>query len=70
MDQPEVTVRIPLRTYYEGLKCLEVQVDGKPRTFLFDSGGGSTLVTPELAKTLGTVPYGRGVGYRMNGQAV
>ncbi len=67
---PNVTLRIPLRNYCEGLKCLDLQVGGKARTFLFDSGGGSTLITPELAKELGSAPYGRGVGYRMNGQAV
>jgi hypothetical protein len=47
-----------------------VRIDGSSYTFLVDTGGGRTLITPAAAATLGCRPYGRDVGYRMNGEAV
>ena len=37
---------------------------------LFDTGGGATLVTPDVARDLGCTPFGRDVGHRMTGEAV
>jgi hypothetical protein len=37
---------------------------------LMDTGGGATLVTPEIAGRLGCRPFGRDVGYRMDGERV
>ena len=37
---------------------------------LFDTGGGATLVTPDVARALGCTPFGRDVGHRMTGEAV
>ena len=37
--------------------------------FLFDTGGGASLVTPQLARSLGCSPAGRSVGFRMSGRA-
>ena len=43
---------------------------GEPRRFLFDTGGGQTIISPALAATLGCEPYGRSVGFRMSGERV
>jgi hypothetical protein len=37
---------------------------------LLDTGGGATLVTPDVARALGCTPFGRDVGHRMTGEAV
>ncbi len=37
---------------------------------LFDTGGGLTIVSPQVAKELGCSPSGRIVGFRMGGEKV
>lgn len=36
---------------------------------LLDTGGGATLITPEVARQIGCTPFGRDVGHRMTGEA-
>jgi hypothetical protein len=68
--QPESTVSVPMTPYFRGLKSVRVTIDGADYTFLFDTAGGRSLVTPETAKKHGCSPRGRDVGYRMNGEPV
>ena len=63
-------ITLDLKPYFRGFRTLDVQIDGKTRSFLFDTGGGSTVVSLELARELGWKPWGRSVGHRMNGEAV
>jgi hypothetical protein len=63
-------VAIPLRPFILGLRVVDVVARGDTLPFLFDTGGGITLVTPEVARRLGLHPYGRLVGHRMNGEAI
>lgn len=51
-------------------QTVEVEVAGKVRTFLLDTGGGITIITPELAQEAGCAPSGRLSAHRMNNQRV
>ena len=46
---------------------LRVEVGGKERLFQFDTGGGNTFISPEIAKELGCEKGARVVGFRMTG---
>ncbi|MBD81556.1 MAG: hypothetical protein CL840_21740 [Crocinitomicaceae bacterium] len=58
---------------YEGhskLKKIAVKIEGVNYNFLFDTGAGVTLISPEVAKKINRREYGRSVGYRMLGEKV
>lgn len=59
---------VPLGKYGKTMKQLEVLIGGTTYPFLFDTGGGDTIITPELAATACKQVYGKVVGYRMNGE--
>jgi len=61
---------IQLTTYVGPLRALSVTVAGEARPFIFDTGGGETMLTPTLAAALGCRPYGRAVGFRAGGEQV
>lgn len=61
---------IPLNEYVAGLKTIEVAVAADTLPFLFDTGGGGALVTPEVAEAMGCEPFGRITGFRHTGEAV
>jgi hypothetical protein len=73
---PEVTanranpVQLTLEPYREGLLSVLVDVAGQPQRFLFDTGAGITVLSPEVARAAGCQPYGRLTGYRMSGERV
>jgi len=46
---------------------VRVEVGGKERLFQFDTGGGNTFMSPEIAKELGCEKGARVVGFRMTG---
>lgn len=64
----EPAVVIPLNPYLGRLHTLEVEVAGQRLPFLFDTAGGATLLTPKVAAAAGCQPFGRGVGFRHDGQ--
>lgn len=47
---------------------LKVDIAGKERLFQFDSGGGSSFISPEIAKQLNCEKGARIVGFRMTGE--
>jgi len=47
--------------------AVRVEVGGKERLFQFDTGGGNTFISPEIAKELGCEKGARIVGFRMTG---
>jgi hypothetical protein len=49
---------------------LTVTVAGHEETFLLDTGGGVTIISPTVAKSVGCEPWGNVVGLRMTGQRV
>jgi Aspartyl protease len=61
---------IPLGTFRGMQPTLQVLVAGRQETFLFDTGGGVTIISPTLAKAVGCEPWGNVVGLRMTGQRI
>lgn len=55
------------KNYLGNLKKTDISIGGQPCTFLFDTGGGETLISPDIAKILNKFIYGHSTGYRMNG---
>ena len=68
--RPEQPVAVELAPYMGLLQVVEVEVGGHALPFLFDTGGGETLITPKLAELLGREPFGRATGYRMSGERI
>jgi hypothetical protein len=58
---------LSLERYAGKLRQVTVQIAGGDHKFLFDTGGGHTLISPAIAAALGCQPTGRIVGHRMNG---
>jgi len=63
-------VSIPLEPYAGRLVTVAVKVGPEQLRLLLDTGGGQTLVTPQVAKRLGCSRHGRSVGLRMTGERV
>lgn len=59
---------LPLQPLRERLRTIQVEVNGVSSTFLLDTGGGVTTITPEFAKRIGCKPWGRLSGHRMFGE--
>ena len=61
---------VPLSPWAGLLRSVTVTVDGTAHPFIFDTGGGQTVITPEVAAAVGCTPYGRAIGFRMSGERV
>lgn len=61
---------IALTPYAGNLKKLNVSIENKQYTFLFDTGGGETLISPEVASSLKKEPYSKALGIRMSGEKI
>ena len=59
---------ITLKPYLGDLVAIDVTVGDSTLPFLFDTGGGITCITPELAASAGCIPFGRLTGYRSIGE--
>ena len=66
-DPPSV---VSLDPYIGRLVTMNASVNGIEATMLFDTGGGVTAVTPNLAKRVDCDPHGKTVGHRMSGERV
>jgi len=66
----ERPVELALEPYVGRLRQLAVRIGGGSYPFLFDTGGGLTLIDPDLAPRAGCEPHGRLVGFRMSGERV
>ena len=62
---PQPTV-LKLEQFRRGVG-VRVEIGGKERLFQFDTGGGNTFISPEIAKELGCEKGARVVGFRMTG---
>ncbi|TWI04895.1 hypothetical protein IP90_01037 [Luteimonas cucumeris] len=56
----------PLEPYRKTV-ALRAQVGGHPGLFTFDTAGGITLISPDLARKIDCRPWGRLSGHRMMG---
>lgn len=66
----EEPVVLPLDTYMDVLPAIDVGVGDETMPFLFDTGGGLTIVTPSVVDRMGLTTFGRVTGFRMNGERV
>ena len=67
---PRDAATLALTPYFRELRVVHVMAGDDPLTMLVDTGGGATLVTPQVAARHGCQPYGHDVGYRMTGERV
>ena len=68
--EPAPRAIIVLSPYLDTLTSLKLSVNAIENTFLFDTAGGSTVVTPDFAKSIGCKPWDRVSGFRMRGDRV
>lgn len=61
---------IPLKSYIENMKTVDVVIEGKKYNFLFDTGGAETIISPEIAKIINKEIYGSTTGFRMSGEII
>lgn len=61
---------VPLAVYQAKQFTVEATIAGRPRTFLFDTGEGLTMIDPRLARDLGCEPWGNISGFRMTGDRI
>ena len=61
---------IALRQYVGPLKSIQIAAGGETLPFILDTGGGFTIITPEVAKKTSCVPFGRLTGFRHNGERI
>jgi len=61
---------IQLKKYFGDLKKMDVVISGISYSFLFDTGGGETMISPSLAKNLKKNVHGRVTGFRMSGEFI
>lgn len=67
---PGAAVDVTLNPYIGRLVTVEVMVQSDTARLILDTGGGNTLISPELAERIGCSPTGRSVGFRMSGERV
>lgn len=63
-------VTIPLTPYLERLHTVQVVIGNETLDFLFDTGGGTTVISPEVAARVGCAADGRAIGFRMRGDKI
>lgn len=63
-------VVVPLKMYLGVVPSLQVRVAGHDTTFLLDTAGGLTVLTPQAARAVGCRPWGRLTGFRMRGDRI
>ena len=63
-------IELKLEKYAGKLKVIKIERGGELHSFLFDTGGGYTILDPISAGTFGCAPFGRTVGFRLSGEKV
>ena len=59
---------IPLTRVFGGQLAFSARIAGSDQLFLFDTGGGTTVISPALAAKIGCKPWGQVTGFQMRGQ--
>jgi hypothetical protein len=67
---PVSHAEVALHQYVGPIKSVQVSVGRDTLPFIFDTGGGFTTITPEVAKNIGCAPFGRLTGFRHNGERI
>lgn len=64
-------IQVPLRPYAQSdLRTVAVRVVGRESPFIFDTGAGDTVLTPQMIRHAGCTPFGRVIGFRATGGQV
>lgn len=58
----------PLSARSDGVETIEATIAGQKGTYLFDSGIGTSGVTPAVAAAIGCKPWGKVTGFRATGE--
>lgn len=61
---------IPLTPYIQTGRTVHAIINGQAGTFLFDTGGGLSLLTPAFAAKIGCIPWGQVTGHQMSGKRI
>lgn len=69
-ENPGVPVEVALNPYVGRLVTVDAVIEGDEARLLFDTGGGQTLISPEVADRIGCAPSGRSTSYRMSGERI
>lgn len=67
-SQAPAPTTIKLEPYLGAALSMHADINGHEGIFLFDTGGGLTVISPEFAQTIGCKPWGRITGFRMTGE--
>ena len=59
---------VPLGDLLGVLRTVQVRVGEQDATMILDTGGGVTVITPELAGRIGCTPWGQLSGFRLSGE--
>jgi hypothetical protein len=59
---------IPLTLFMGKIPAFHASVNGHEGFFLFDTGGGISVLSPDFARFSGCAPWGQITGFRMTGQ--
>jgi len=59
---------IPLEVDDQDIAATLAMVDGQNGLFMFDSGIGTSGITPDTAKRIGCIPWGKVTGFRAIGE--
>lgn len=59
---------IDLQPFMQTGSTVHAVVNGQAGNFMFDTGGGISIITPEFARKIGCRPWGQITGFRMSGE--
>lgn len=62
--------QLKLEKYAGELRVIKLEKDGQVLSFLYDTGGGYTVLDAAYTETFGCTPYGKTIGFRMTGEQV
>jgi hypothetical protein len=66
----EAQTTIPLALFMGKIPAFHASVNGHEGYFLFDTGGGTSVLSPEFARFSGCTPWGQVTGFRMTGDRI
>lgn len=69
-DSGVAPVQVALDPYIGRLVTVDVSIEGDTARLIFDTGGGETIISPEIARRIGCNPTGRSAAFRMSGERV
>jgi hypothetical protein len=59
-----------LKQYFRQLRTMDVTINESTYSFLFDTGGGETFISPEIAAKMNKPVYGDCTSFRLSGEEV